>query len=105
MILGRLDTVALAAVSVAGIWTSVTDVLFFAGTLCKPREPYGCGSKNRNPQNGSLVNRMDQNLRSISWWFNFDPYPYHRVGVQVYVYVYVCIYIYIYVGICTYIYI
>jgi hypothetical protein len=31
VLLGRLDTIALAAVSVAGIWTSVTDVLFFAG--------------------------------------------------------------------------
>lgn len=32
VLLGRLDTIALAAVSVAGIWTSVTDVLFFAGS-------------------------------------------------------------------------
>ena len=31
VLLGRLDTIALAAVSVAGIWTSVTDVLFFSG--------------------------------------------------------------------------
>ena len=27
-------------------------------------------------QNGTLVSgNMDQNLRSISWWLNFDPYP------------------------------
>ena len=32
VLLGRLDTIALAAVSVAGIWTSVTDVLFFSGS-------------------------------------------------------------------------
>jgi len=31
VLLGRLDTIALAAVSVSGIWTSVTDVLFFSG--------------------------------------------------------------------------
>lgn len=31
VLLGRLGTVALAAVSVSGIWTSITDVLFFSG--------------------------------------------------------------------------
>ena len=31
---GRLDTLALAGVSVSGIWTSITDVLFFSGILC-----------------------------------------------------------------------
>ena len=33
IMLGRLDTVALAAVSVSSIWTSLTDVLFFSGCL------------------------------------------------------------------------
>eukprot|EP00438_Fugacium_kawagutii_P018127 Skav231590 [mRNA] locus=scaffold232:130648:138570:+ [translate_table: standard] len=31
VLLGRLGTVPLAAVSVSGIWTSITDVLFFSG--------------------------------------------------------------------------
>lgn len=47
VLLGRLDTIALAAVSVAGIWTSVTDVLFFAGIgqlsmFCS--QAYGAGN-------------------------------------------------------------
>ena len=37
--------------------------------------PEDCGSKIGTP-NGTLVNgHMDQNLRSISWWFHSDPYP------------------------------
>ena len=45
---------------------------------------YGCGLKTCT-QNGSLVNgNMDQNLRSNSWWFNFDPYPYEAMrAIQV----------------------
>ena len=39
-----------------------------------PVQPNGCGSKISTP-NGTLVSgNMDQHLRSISWWFNFDPY-------------------------------
>ena len=43
----------------------------------------GCMSKIRT-QTGILANgNMDQNLRSISWWFNLDPYPSHEVpGMQ-----------------------
>ena len=32
--------------------------------------------KNRvTPKLVCMVNGMDKNLRSNSWWFNFDPYP------------------------------
>ena len=34
---------------------------------------YGCGLKIGT--NGTLCGSMGQNLRSIAWWFNFDPYP------------------------------
>merc|ERR1719253_1807222 len=48
IVLGRFDTVALAAVSVSAIWTSVTDVMLFSGlgqlsTLCS--EAHGAGQK------------------------------------------------------------
>ena len=37
---------------------------------------FGCGSKLRT-QNGTLTNgNLDYNLRSISWWFNFDPHSF-----------------------------
>lgn len=47
VLLGRLDTLALAAVSVSGIWTSITDVLFFSGIgqlsmFCS--QAYGAGN-------------------------------------------------------------
>ena len=47
------------------------------------RPPYGCGSrigtKNRTPVNGN----KDSNLRFISWWFNFDPYPYAAIDLYI----------------------
>ena len=39
---------------------------------------YGCGSK-IGAQNRTLVNETkDSNLRSTSWWLNFDPHPYYK---------------------------
>ena len=49
-----------------------------SNTQATSRQEYGCGSK-MGTQNGTLANgTMDENLRSISWWFHFGSYPYYQ---------------------------
>ena len=47
-------------------------------SLNNPRPPatFGRGSKIATPHGTLASGNMDQNLRSNSWWFNFDPYPF-----------------------------
>ena len=39
--------------------------------------------RSRYPEWVALVNGTDQKLRSIFWWFNFDPYPYDSAHLLV----------------------